>query len=82
MNWQERTFSEGETMAGTASYTQGFDSVKGTIKQIEMGDSQASSNIFAGESTPGPKNKAAGETMTLKRTKMITNTDTLKRKQE
>jgi hypothetical protein len=43
---------------------------------------QKSSPAFSGGSTPGPSNKAAGETMTMKRTKPVLGTAELKRSKE
>lgn len=56
-----------------------------TQKKIEVGPAKAgvdtTSNIYAGESSPGPgaKSKPAGETMTLKRTKARVATESLVR---
>lgn len=68
------------------SYMGSCADVKATISAIELSEnthSSSGSNILHGSSTPGGaanSAKPAGETMSQKRTKLKTSTDTLRRK--
>lgn len=66
------------------SFLGNYDDARNIVMKIEKSNDvgkrgMASSNIFAGESKPGPKNKAADGTLTLKRTKARVATESLVR---
>lgn len=68
------------------SYPCNVSDAKAAIASIEESEntrtSGGSSPIYNGSSSPGPKNAAAGMTMTPKRTRVITATDSLTRQKK
>jgi hypothetical protein len=64
------------------SYFGSMEENKSTVRMIQPDNSQATSNIFTGSSSPGPSNKPAGEELTSKRTTMKLGSGSLKRSKE